>query len=215
MATEHRPSDAAGPRRDFKPASPAGRSRISLDVADVQPAEVAPGVLRHVLIGTESAHGWSEAGQAQTLDKGVALFARSGPSVTAPTRTTPRMLVELVPIPVTDVDRALDYYAGQLGFTIDVDTRPGETTRFVQLTPPGSACSFALTTGVPALESTPGTLRGVHLVVDDLDTTRDQLIARGVHVDPIEDVGGGVRFAALHDPDGNTLLLQQMAWRTP
>ena len=125
-----------------------------------------------------------------------------------------QMKLELVPVPVTDVDRAKAFYVGELGFTEDVDVRPADGVRVVQLTPPGSACSLGLGTGLPAFDATPGSVRGLHLVVADIERARADLRARGVAVDDIEDVGGGVRYAGLTDPDGNTLTLQEMAWRT-
>jgi len=124
------------------------------------------------------------------------------------------MKFELVPIPVADVDRAKAFYADRLGFTLDVDVTPVDGVRVVQLTPPGSACSVGFGTGVPAYEGTPGTIRGLHLVVDGIEGARDELIERGVEVDAVQDVGGGVRYAAFSDPDGNGWTLQEMAWRT-
>lgn len=124
------------------------------------------------------------------------------------------MKLELVPIPVADVDRAKAFYADQLGFTLDVDVRPADGVRVVQLTPPGSACSVGFGTGVPAYEGEPGSVRGLHLVVDDIEKARAELIARGVDVGEILDVGGGVQYAAFSDPDGNGWTLQVMAWRT-
>ena len=124
------------------------------------------------------------------------------------------MKLELVPVPVTDVDRAKAFYEEQLGFVVDVDVRPAEGVRVVQLTPPGSACSIGLGTGLPAYEATPGSVRGLHLVVADIGQARAELVGRGVHVGPVEDVGGGVLYASLEDPDGNTLTLQEMPWRT-
>ncbi len=102
------------------------------------------------------------------------------------------MKLELVPIPVTDVDRAKAFYAEQLGFVVDVDVRPADGVRVVQLTPPGSACSIGLGTGVPAYEAQPGSLRGLHLVVTDIEKARAELIGRGVDVGEVVDVGGGV-----------------------
>ncbi len=124
------------------------------------------------------------------------------------------MKLELVPVPVTDVDRAKAFYTGQLGFVADVDVRPAEGVRVVQLTPPGSACSIGIGTGLAVYQGTPGAIRGLHLVVADIDRARAELVDRGVEVGPVEDVGGGVRYAALSDPDGNTLTLQEMPWRT-
>ena len=124
------------------------------------------------------------------------------------------MKLELVPIPVTDVGRAKAFYADRLGFTLDVDVTPVDGVRVVQLTPPGSACSVGFGAGVPAYEGTPGTIRGLHLVVDGIERARADLIERGVEVDDIVDVDGGVRYAAFSDPDGNGWTLQEMAWRT-
>src|SRR5829696_9921599 len=110
------------------------------------------------------------------------------------------MKLELVPIPVADVDRAKAFYADRLGFVVDVDVRPVDGVRVVQLTPPGSACSIGFGTGLPAYEGTPGTIRGLHLVVDGIERARADLIERGVEVDAVQDVGGGVRYAAFSDP---------------
>lgn len=125
------------------------------------------------------------------------------------------MKLELVPLPVADVDRAKAFYVDQLGFVEDVDVAPAPGVRVVQLTPPGSSCSISLTTGLPQLSSMPpGAVKGLHLVVDDIERARAELVERGVDVSAVEDVGGGVTYAWLADPDGNTLTLQQMAWRT-
>ena len=124
------------------------------------------------------------------------------------------MKLELVPIPVADVDRAKAFYAEHLRFHVDVDVQVAEGVRIVQLTPPGSACSIGFGTGVPAYEGTPGSVRGLHLVVTDIEAARDELIGRGVDVGEIQDVGRGVRYAGFEDPDGNSLTLQVMPWRT-
>ena len=124
------------------------------------------------------------------------------------------MKLELVPVPVTDVDRAKSFYANQLGFTVDVDITPAEGIRIVQLTPPGSACSIGLGKGLPAYDGRAGSIRSLHLVVSDIDRARADLAARGVDISPVEDLGGGVKYAAFADPDGNTLTLQEMPWRT-
>jgi predicted enzyme related to lactoylglutathione lyase len=124
------------------------------------------------------------------------------------------MKLELVPIPVSDVDRAKAFYTEQLGFIEDVDVRPAEGVRVVQLTPPGSACSIGMGTGLGAYEAAPGTIRALHLVVADIEKARAELVGRGVQVGPVEDVGGGVKYAGFSDPDGNTLTLQEMPWRT-
>ena len=126
-----------------------------------------------------------------------------------------QMKVELVPLPVTDVDRAKAFYVERLGFAVDVDVTPTEGLRIVQLTPPGSACSFLLSTGVPWVQDmAPGSVHGVHLVGADIEAARAELVERGVDVGGIDDVGGGVLYASFRDPDGNLLLLQEMPWRT-
>lgn len=125
-----------------------------------------------------------------------------------------QMKLELVPVPVTDVDRSKAFYAG-LGFAVDVDVTPAEGVRIVQLTPPGSACSVLLSTGLGSLtDMAPGSVRGLHLVVEDVEQARADLVGRGVEVGEVDDVGGGVRYAAFADPDGNTMVLQEMPWRT-
>ena len=126
-----------------------------------------------------------------------------------------QMKLELVIVPVADVDRALAFYRDGLGFAEDHDVRPADGVRVVQLTPPGSACSVSFGTGLPVYtESPPGSVKGLHLVVPDLESARAELVDRGVEVGEVQDVGGGVRYAGLSDPDGNTLTLQEMAWRT-
>lgn len=126
-----------------------------------------------------------------------------------------QMKVELVPLPVTDVDRAKAFYVDRLGFGVDVDVEPSAGLRIVQLTPPGSACSFLLSTGVQWVQDlAPGSSRGVHLVVPDIEQARAELVDRGVDVSGIDDVGQGVLYASVTDPDGNVLLLQEMPWRT-
>ena len=125
-----------------------------------------------------------------------------------------QMKLELVPVPVTDVDRAKAFYAEKLGFAVDVDVTPADGVRVVQLTPPGSACSIGLGTGLGAYDAPPGSLRGLHLVVADIEQARAELVGRGVDVGAVQDVGGGVLYASFEDPDGNTLTLQEMPWRT-
>jgi predicted enzyme related to lactoylglutathione lyase len=135
------------------------------------------------------------------------------PAGVAPPVRSGMFLLELVPVPVSDIDRAKTFYADQLGFHVDVDVRPADGVRIVQLTPPGSACSIALTTGLPSLDMPVGTLRGLHLVVSNLEEARAALIERGTAVGPVEDAGG-VFYAPFADPDGNTWTLQHMPWRT-
>src|SRR3954469_2819714 len=120
-----------------------------------------------------------------------------------------QLLLELVLVPVADVERSLAFYSDQLGFVLDVDVRPAPDVRFVQLTPPGSACSISL---VDRDDMPVGSLRGLHLVVADIEAARDALIAQGVEVQPVVD-HGGVQWAYFSDPDGNEWCLQYMPWR--
>ena len=125
------------------------------------------------------------------------------------------MKLELVPIPVVDVDRAKAFYIEKLGFIEDVDVRPGEGVRVVQMTPPGSACSISIGTGLPVYEeSPPGSVKGLHLVVADIERARAELISNGIEVSPVEELGGGIKYAGFADPDGNSLTFQEMPWRT-
>ncbi len=124
-----------------------------------------------------------------------------------------QMKLELIPLPVSDVDRAIAFYANQLGFIKDVDVQPSEGVRVVQLTPKGSGCSVGFGTGLEVYAGEPGTVRGVHLVVEDITQARAELLRRGVEVGDIQDFGGGVRGAGFSDPDGNTFELQEMTWR--
>lgn len=117
--------------------------------------------------------------------------------------------LELVPVPVADIDRAKDFYAGKLGFGVDHDVRPADGLRVVQLTPPGSACSIVLTEGLLGLEMEPGSLRGLHLVVADIAASRRALADRGLEVGEVEDMGG-MLYAAFSDPEGNTWTLQEI-----
>ena len=122
--------------------------------------------------------------------------------------TMPEMKLENVPVPVSDVDRAKAFYE-KVGFKLDVDTRPTDTMRVVHFTPPGSACSIVFGTGMGEITAmTPGSVKGLHLVVDDIDTARSALVQRGVAVGEITDVGG-VKYAGFSDPDGNLWLIQE------
>ena len=122
--------------------------------------------------------------------------------------TVPMMKLELVPMPVTDVDRAKAFYQ-KVGFILEVDTRPSDGMRVVQFTPPGSACSIVFGTGMGELtDMAPGSLKGLHLVVDNLETARSALMNRGIPIGEISDVGG-VKYAGFSDPDGNLWLLQE------
>ena len=122
--------------------------------------------------------------------------------------TVPEMRLELVPVPVSDVDRAKAFYE-KAGFTLGVDTRPSEGMRVVQFTPHGSACSIVFGTGMGEItDMTPGSVKGLHLVVDDINKAREALVNRGIAVGEITDLSG-VKFAGFGDPDGNLWLLQE------
>ena len=124
-----------------------------------------------------------------------------------------QMKVELIPLPVSDVDRAISFYADTLGFHQDLDVQPVEGVRVVQFTPEGSGCSIGFGSGLDVYAGEPGSLRGLHLIVEDLDAARAELVGRGVEVSEVQDFGGGVRGAHFADPDGNSFELQEMAWR--
>jgi catechol 2,3-dioxygenase-like lactoylglutathione lyase family enzyme len=126
--------------------------------------------------------------------------------------------LELLPVPVTDVDRAKEFYAGKLGFHVDVDSQPMAGIRVVQLTPSGSACSIMVGTGITRSE--PGSLQGPQLVVDDIEAARADLAGRGVEMSPVQHFGedgqpvdgkGGPwnSFVFFSDPDGNGWVLQE------
>jgi catechol 2,3-dioxygenase-like lactoylglutathione lyase family enzyme len=126
--------------------------------------------------------------------------------------------LEVVPIPVSDVDRAKHFYSEQAGFVVDLDTRISDEVRIVQLTPPGSGCSIHLSTGI-LKDMTPGVLEGLQLVVSDIEAARAELVARGVETSPVQHVDGGVwvggrggdwnSFVFFSDPDGNDWVLQE------
>jgi catechol 2,3-dioxygenase-like lactoylglutathione lyase family enzyme len=138
--------------------------------------------------------------------------------------------IEVITVPVADVDRAARFYVEQAGFTLDVDYAPTATFRVVQLTPPGSGCSIQVGTGVS--DAAPGSSRGVYLVVDDLPATHARLRQAGVTVGPIRHKtpigawdgsfapgldparGDYASFADFTDPDGNTWILQERGHRT-
>jgi predicted enzyme related to lactoylglutathione lyase len=117
------------------------------------------------------------------------------------------MKLELVAVPVSDVDRAKAFYTEQVGFNADHDHTVNEQIRFVQLTPPGSACSIALGTGI--VDAPPGSVKGLQLVVADVDEARAELAGRGVGVTDVQVFPWG-RFAFFEDPDGNRWSLQEM-----
>jgi catechol 2,3-dioxygenase-like lactoylglutathione lyase family enzyme len=118
--------------------------------------------------------------------------------------------LELVFVPVSDVDRAKDFYVNKAGFNADHDHRVTETLRFVQCTPPGSACSIAFGEGLIDFDApAPGSLRGLQLVVDDADAARADLAGRGVEVSDVDEQPWG-RFVYFSDPDGNGWNVQQI-----
>ena len=122
--------------------------------------------------------------------------------------TVPDMKLELVPVPVSDVDRAKAFYE-KAGFKLNVDTQPTDTMRVVQFTPPGSACSIVMGTGMPEIsDMQPGSVKGLHLVVADIDKAREALVKRELEVSEITDLSG-VKYASFSDPDGNSWLLQE------
>jgi catechol 2,3-dioxygenase-like lactoylglutathione lyase family enzyme len=118
--------------------------------------------------------------------------------------------LELVAVPVSDVDRSKAFYVDQVGFVADVDQTVSEEIRFVQLTPPGSACSIAFGRGI--VDSVPGSLRGLQIVVADAAAARDELAGRGVEVSDVHDFPWG-RFVYFSDPDGNGWAVQQLPAR--
>ena len=139
------------------------------------------------------------------------------------------MKLELVPVPVSDVDRAKAFYVDKVGFNVDLDHQVTDELRIVQLTPPGSACSILLGTGV--VTTPPGSVENLHLVVADIDAARSELVERGVDVSEVETFGGGagravddpehaeflrhkppVSYAYFKDPDGNSWALQQLPY---
>jgi predicted enzyme related to lactoylglutathione lyase len=115
--------------------------------------------------------------------------------------------LELVFVPVTDVDRAKAFYVDQVGFHADHDQQVNDALRFVQLTPPGSACSIAIGTGITDMP--PGSQRGLQIVVADVEAARQQLVGRGVKASDV-DVQPWGSFVTFSDPDGNTWSLQQL-----
>jgi catechol 2,3-dioxygenase-like lactoylglutathione lyase family enzyme len=118
--------------------------------------------------------------------------------------------LELVTIPVSDVDRAKAFYVEKAGFNADVDRTVSDDLRFVQLTPPGSACSIAIGKGLD--DNPPGSAGGLQLVVDDIEAARAELAGRGAEVSEVEDFPWG-RFVFFADPDGNNWAVQQLPAR--
>ena len=122
--------------------------------------------------------------------------------------------LELVAVPVSDVDRAKAFYTDKVGFNADHDHRVSDEIRFVQLTPPGSACSIALGTGI--VDTEPGSVKGLQLVVSDINAARAELVDRGVEVSDVQTFGWG-SFVFFNDPDGNGWSVQEIpvarSWR--
>jgi predicted enzyme related to lactoylglutathione lyase len=130
------------------------------------------------------------------------------------TTTQPEMYLELVPVPVSDVDRAKAWYVDKAGFKLEVDVNPTEGMRVIQLTPPGSHCSIVFGTGMEGIsDMVPGSLKGLHLVVKNIEEARNALVERGAEVGEITDFGG-VKYAWFSDPDGNLWGLQEFPPRT-
>lgn len=126
-------------------------------------------------------------------------------------KSTPNMRLELVPVPVSDIDWAIDFYVNKVGFNLDHDVRPNNEMRVVQLTPPGSACSIVMGTGMPEIsDMIPGTQKALHLVVDDVRAAREALMGRGVACGEVDDMGG-ILYVYFQDPDGNSWLLQKIS----
>ncbi len=119
--------------------------------------------------------------------------------------------IELLAVPVTDIDRAKAFYVDQVGFHADHDVRVNESLRFVQLTPPGSACSIAIGEGIT--DMVPGSQKGIQIVVADAEAAHAGLIAKGVEASDIDDQPWG-RFVYFSDPDGNAWALQQLPPRS-
>ena len=119
--------------------------------------------------------------------------------------------LEVVPMPVSDVDAAKAFYTEQVGFNLDHDIEPGNGMRVVQMTPPGSACSVVIGVGLPLGE--PGSVKGVQLVVEDIDAAREGLLGRSVPVGEVQQLGPegapGSRFCFFEDPDGNMWAVQE------
>ncbi len=121
------------------------------------------------------------------------------------------MRIELVQVPVSDIDQAKAFYVEKVGFNADHDHQVSDEIRFVQLTPPGSACSIALTSG--AHHMPPGSIEGLQMVVDDAEASRKELAERGVDVSEVQEFPWG-SFVFFQDPDGNGWALQALTHRT-
>ena len=134
--------------------------------------------------------------------------------------------LELVLVPVSDVDRAKTFYGDKVGFNVDVDHRAGDEFRVVQLTPPGSACSISI--GIGITDATPGSVRGLHLVVSDIEAARAELVERGVDIGEVFHFESGKQapgpdperrdygsFLSFSDPDGNSWVVQEVGRNGP
>ncbi|MBB4909073.1 SRPBCC domain-containing protein [Actinophytocola algeriensis] len=150
-------------------------------------------------------------------ESGMALGVGQGfDRLTTELEQTMDFTIEMIPVPVTDVDRAKEFYADRLGFPVDVDHEAGDF-RFVQLTPPGSGCSIGFGRGVSAMK--PGELKGIQFVVEDVQKAREELVGRGVDATPVYHFEEGKQvdgpgdtwnsFVSFDDPDGNHWVLQE------
>jgi uncharacterized protein YndB with AHSA1/START domain/catechol 2,3-dioxygenase-like lactoylglutathione lyase family enzyme len=189
VSTEAWSGDWPATRNTVTFTEAGGRTRITTLIEYVSPAA------RETALAS---------GMREGLDAGYA-----GLDTYLATQASFAMRLELVPVPVKDVDAALAFYAGRLGFHVDHDVQPGNGARVTQLTPPGSACSILLYQDLPGLDLPPGTLRGLHVVVDDVRAARAALLARGVDAGEVQDLGG-ILYVPFADPDGNTWLLQEI-----
>lgn len=118
------------------------------------------------------------------------------------------MKLEVVPLPVSDVERSKAFYVDTVGFNLDHDVQPGNGLRIIQLTPPGSACSVVIGSGM-GNDPKDGIVKNLHLVVDNIAAAREQLLTRGLAISEISDMGG-VKYAYFSDPDGNSWAIQEI-----
>lgn len=121
-----------------------------------------------------------------------------------------KMTIEVIFVPVTDVDRAKDFYVNKLGFVADHDHKVTEGLRFVQLTPEGSGCSIAIGEGITEME--PGTMQGIMMIVDDVRAVKQSLEEKGVEMSDIDEQQWGI-FSSFSDPDGNSWTLQELPYK--